>query len=79
MSKKTPAQRARRRAKRQAEAAVERAASDKLRAAGHSCATCRHSSKPFGLGKMACDLDSDFQGYATVLPTNVCSRFEARA
>lgn len=78
MAKCSPARKARLRARREVARAEEERLCAILRRDGHSCATCLHSSNPFALGKMACDLDSDFHGYATVAPTNVCSRFTSR-
>lgn len=76
MSKKTPAQKARRRARNQASAAEEKRLADNLRANGFSCGQCLHSDRPFSMmGKTVCQLDSDFEGYATVQPDFVCSRF----
>ena len=77
MSKCSPARKARLRARHQAEAAEERRLSDALRAEGKSCATCLNSDKPFSMiGKTVCQLDSDWEGYCTVKPEFVCSRFK---
>lgn len=78
MAKCSPARKARLKARHQAEAAEERQKSILLRKAGHSCSTCAHKSKMSSMApKIACDLDSDWEGYAIVKPDFVCSRFEA--
>lgn len=77
MAKCSPARKARLRARHQAEAVEEKRISDGLRAEGKSCSNCLHGDKPFSMmGKTVCQLDSDFQGYATRQPDFVCSRFE---
>ena len=80
MGRVSPARKQRLRERHAAEAAEEQRQCDALKAQGKSCAICLHSDRPGSLrGKMACQLDSDFQGYAITHPSNICSRFRARA
>lgn len=79
MAKNSPARKARLKER----ARQRRVEEDRLCAAhrrdGASCAKCHHSDRPASMsGRMVCQLDSDFHGYAMTTPINICSRFKAR-
>lgn len=75
MSKKTPAQKARRKARSQATAAAERMKCAALKAQGNCCEVCQHKGWR-GAGVLICELGSDFHGYQPVKPGHVCGQFE---
>lgn len=59
-------------------AAVEHAASSKLKALGSNCGNCIHIDSRLVHGKTVCSIDGDsWTGYAVVKPSDVCSKHEA--
>lgn len=58
-------------------AAVQSELKAPLMAAGATCSTCKHKlTNPAGLKGLYCELDSDFHGYVTTKPEDLCSRYE---
>ena len=48
-----------------------------LRAAGHSCATCRNFQKgPPGIDGMTCAAESDFRGYVLATADGLCPKWK---
>lgn len=50
-----------------------------LRAAGASCASCRHYRTTLALRREPtrfCEIDSDWQGYAIRKPTDLCTAYD---
>lgn len=73
----SPGEQRRRQAKRERDRAAYSAALAAL-PVGARCETCAHCGKyPDGGSKRTCILDSDFDGYAIVQPTDVCPRWAA--
>ncbi|WP_332690020.1 hypothetical protein [Devosia sp.] len=48
-----------------------------LKAAGASCATCKHHRRHAELRKHICEVQSDFSGYVATLPTDLCPSWGA--
>lgn len=79
MSARSPGEKRRRQAKRDRERAAYLTAVTTLRAAGASCATCKHrGARPVGGDGPICELDSDFHGYAPVKMTGLCPSWAQR-
>lgn len=75
----TPARKAaKKRNKMRREAAADEAREvilSPLRERGETCASCWHYRQVAGMPKRICDLDSDFSGFVTPKPTDLCARW----
>jgi hypothetical protein len=74
-----PGEKRRRQAKRARDATAYEAAMAPLRAAGASCATCRHNAPMPGPERgRHCAIDSDFHGYTVVKPDGLCALYSRK-
>jgi hypothetical protein len=49
-----------------------------LRAAGETCAGCKHFGRVPSSDRPCCDLRSDFRGYTITAATDLCADWSAR-
>lgn len=75
----SPGEKRRRKAKAVRKRAAYEAVLAPLKAAGATCATCKHyGPRPNGLNSRICELDSDYEGYVSVKPSHLCTRYAAK-
>lgn len=74
----SPGEKRRRKAKRERELAAYALALAAVKSTGATCSTCANYIRAGDLKEHACDLDSDFHGYAIVKPHYVCPRYQNR-
>lgn len=82
MRSRSPAAKARRKAKNEAARREFEAQCAVLKARGSFCANCAHCSPYPGPGagdKIICDLDTDYYGYGVTKPDRVCTRWKQKA